>query len=818
MRRDSKSRRVSRRRPWGLALIALAGTAWGQDVTTPAGTGRAVPMQPGGQPQGQPAALPQVPAPGEDEIELSAFAEPLDIKMFVEYVAEALSINVIGNETLSGNIVLNAPVRVKRSELLPLLDSLLEQYGFTVTRDATGFYRVVASGQVPLSPGGDRATTRLIATPGLRPSGLELMIRSQLGTEGATRLSFLDDLGVIVVTDTPRRIGALERLIGEVLSRRSELRLLRFELEHIAAPVARQRVIELLGQATASAAFPGQPGGAPGSELLQVAGGGGGRLTNLSERLTADAQGNALIFRGAPDEVGLVEAVLAVIDVPNVLETRQYYAGRAARAIADVARSRGLGEVQQIQTKGAASAEAGLAPGMQLGQFQGINPLTGQPATASTSAGPTLVVDVSRGVIIYSGTAAQHEQMAALITEFDTEQDLVVIREYKLNDAKATDVADLITGLLQNQAVATETGSLLPQQQGLIQGLRRSAQPTPGGSGQAGAEGVSFAADEDVFVLADEANNQVLVKAPAKLQAQFEELIRRLDLRRAQVYIEAKIVSVTATDELRLAFEYQLINAGGAGGAFNTNFGLGSFGETGRFNDPKRVNTGLSGFTAALIRSDHVPVIINALQRNVDARVLSTPQLLVDDNEVAEIASVEVQQTLVTTQTTGNPTQTSVGQPQEAGTTLRVTPHISRGGYVRLEYNIEQSQFLGRSQNGIPADQQRNTISSDSVTVPGDTTVVIGGLTVSSVADTIVKIPLLGDIPILGFLFRDTNKSDRQTRLYIFLTPRILQEPTVRDLALLTRGPQAEAGLAEQIPVLRPTVIEIVESAAPGAR
>ncbi|MCC6660799.1 MAG: hypothetical protein IT437_07930 [Phycisphaerales bacterium] len=800
------------------AVLLACGAAPAQDSTTTVpGTGdnprtTATPSPRPGQPQAQPGKTELPPPPGEGDIELSVFSEPVDIKAFVEYVADALQIIIVGNDQLSGTVVFNAPVKVKRQGLLPLLDSLLEQHGFTIVHDPAGFYTIQASTSVKIGPGGEQSTTRLIATPGIRPSSLQQLVSGQLGgADVASRVAYLDDLGVIVITDTPRRIAALQTLITELTARLASQQLMRFEVSHIAASVARDRILKLVGAGPSSAGGvvnpqPGQP-----QEAVPGSGGDPTRLANLPERLTVDAQGNALIFRGEPSEADYVEKVLSVVDVPNVLETRQYFAGRAASSIADVAQSRGLGEVQEIQTR-PTSAQPGMQEFMQGG---GVNPATGQPVPV-TASGPSIVVDSSRGLIVFSGTPSQHEQMEQLLREFNTEEEQIVVRPYKLNDADSEEVADLITGLLENRAKGTETGSLLPGQESMIENMRNLntfgfiPPPQPGEKG----EGVNFAAGQDIFVLADKANNQVLVKAPAKLQKQFADLIERLDLRRPQVYLEAKIVSVTATDDFRLGFEYQLINAGGKGGAFNFNNGLGSFGTSG-FTDPKSVNTALSGFTAAIINSDYVPIIINAMQKDVDARVLATPQLLVDDNEPSTIVSEQVQQTKVTTQTVGNPAQTSVGEPQTAGTTLEVTPHISRGGYVRLEYKIEQSRFLGPSVDGIPADKERNEVSGDSVTVPQDTTVVVGGLRLSSTGDTVVKIPLLGDIPIIGHLFRDTNKNSRDTTLYVFLTPRILQEPTIQDLTLLTRGPQAEVGESQMIPPLEPLFIDIVQQNQP---
>ena len=220
------------------------------------------------------------------------------------------------------------------------------------------------------------------------------------------------------------------------------------------------------------------------------------------------------------------------------------------------------------------------------------------------------------------------------------------------------------------------------------------------------------------------------------------DLIEKLDQRRPQVYIEAKILAVTNTEDFRLAVESQLI-AGQF--AANTNFGLGTFGED-SFDSRKSVATGLGGFTSALIKSQYVPFIINAIQRNTDGRILSSPQLLVNDNQEASIVSLEQQPT--TTTTTGQTTdQVTFADFVSAGTTLRVTPGISEAGYLRLAYYIEQSNFVGSSAApGIPPPRQERTVESEAVTIPTDTTIVVGGITVSDRRKTVVKVPLLGDL------------------------------------------------------------------------
>jgi general secretion pathway protein D len=252
----------------------------------------------------------------------------------------------------------------------------------------------------------------------------------------------------------------------------------------------------------------------------------------------------------------------------------------------------------------------------------------------------------------------------------------------------------------------------------------------------------------------------------------------------------------------------------------NTNFGLGSLTNTtagtppvttGGFLSPKTVATGLVGLTAAVIKSDQVPIIINALKRDADTRILSSPQILVDDNEEAEIVSVDQQPTTTSTQTSGNPIQESFGGYEEAGTTLFVTPSISEGGYMRLLYEVELSNFVGVGSGGVPPPKQVRNIRSNSVTIPGDTTIVVGGIKVDAKSSTVVKVPLLGDIPLIGHLFRDTNKSNATTRLYVFITPRIMRDVNFTDLRLLTRGPRAESELPPDVPTLEPAMIERYE-------
>lgn len=792
--------------------------------------------------------------PAADMVELAAFSQPVELSALVDMLVKQLNINVAVKGALTGQVSFNAPIAVPRDRFLPLVRALLEQQGFTITHDTeTGFYLVHSLTEMPVDLSGAAPTTRVIPTPNVRPSALKAAVDAQFGggaagggggpmnpgnnpggssgmaTGGAIgTAAYIDELGVIVVTASPRRLDAIESLVKRLLLEYGRSEFIRFELKYVAASIARERALQLIGQSQQSGNRNqnfNNPGGDPNNPGTTQ-----GRTTtldNLADRLTIDPQGNALIFRGVPDEVSRVTTVLNTIDAPSGLVSRSHYVGSAARQIADLAKQRGLGEVTTIASTQNQSGNQfrGFFGGGDEGNQRN------QRQTTVSAGGPVMVVDEDRGTIVYYATEQQQNLLKDLIEGMKLEDDVVVVKEYKLRFASAEKVAEIVNGLLTNTSVASDS-SLLPGSSGSSSSNRNQNPTSPqqqqsptvilgpnlGPNGPAvGETGVGFSGGPNVFVLADKSNNQVLVKAPARQQKQFAALIERIDLRRPQVYINAKIVAVTASDDFRLAFETQVTNLFGEGIDINTAFGLSTLSSIG---GAKTVSTGLSGLTAAVVRSSYVPIIINTLETTTDTRILSEPSLMVNDNEKAKIERVDQQPTTTSNQGTAT-TTTSFAGYEDAGTDLEITPRIS-GSLVTLEIVANLSAFEGSGSGGIPPPRNKASIDNKAVTVPSDMTVVIGGITLATRTDTVRKIPLLGDIPLVGYLFRDTNKLARKTVLYIFITPRIVQDPNFEDLLLLTTGPQHEMEIETALPKLKPMLVDFfvpqrVTTEVPGA-
>ncbi|HZW07922.1 MAG TPA: hypothetical protein VFF65_12440, partial [Phycisphaerales bacterium] len=327
---------------------------------SPAATGEAAPPAE----QLPPALQTNFPPPPPGWFRFDAFAEPVDVKLLVDLVADRLKIQIISTDTAlrDKKIQLYTPVDVPEEKLIDFLGLLLEQNGQYIRKDPLGFYVIDVQGSGDNAgpvPGNDLTTTQVIPTRGLKPSGLALAIAQVLKSGPAagggaapqqqqlpTNIAYLDDLGVLVITDTPRRIGAVKGLIETLSNEQINLAFTRFDVRHLSAVMAKQRMLELLGQTANRTGIGGfnpgdnfaqQPNQQPNTGLAAL----GITTSNLAARLVPDPQANALTLRGRPEEVELIGRLLAVVDVPNQLSPKWYAVGPAAQALAEQGRRTG---------------------------------------------------------------------------------------------------------------------------------------------------------------------------------------------------------------------------------------------------------------------------------------------------------------------------------------------------------------------------------------------------------------------------------------------------------------------------------------------
>lgn len=198
-------------------------------------------------------------------------------------------------------------------------------------------------------------------------------------------------------------------------------------------------------------------------------------------------------------------------------------------------------------------------------------------------------------------------------------------------------------------------------------------------------------------------------------------------------------------------------------------------------------------------------VVVRALATHARARVMSAPRLLVNDNATGTLSSV-AEAPFTSVNASDTVATTSFAGYASAGTTVAVTPHISQDDYLRLIYSLTLNSFTGQGAQGIPPPRQTNSVDSE-VVVPDGFTVIVGGLKRRDKSETVTKVPLLGDIPILGHLFRSTTLTDVESALFIFIRPVILRDDRFLDLKYLSDWDLRQAEMPASLPPVEPMLM-----------
>ncbi|MCC9599476.1 hypothetical protein LOC67_02805 [Stieleria sp. JC731] len=303
-------------------------------------------------------------------------------------------------------------------------------------------------------------------------------------------------------------------------------------------------------------------------------------------------------------------------------------------------------------------------------------------------------------------------------------------------------------------------------------------------------------------VSADVATNSLIVFAPANVQALYEKLIRSLDQRRPQVLIEADIIAIDTSDNFSLGVEISSGDRSGAKRLFEfTSFGLSEVDPT---TGQLTVNPSL-GFNGVLVDPDVADVIVQAVSRHTRGKVLSSPRVLVNDNQTGVINSISSIpfQAFSQGETT---TLTGLGGNQEAGTTIQVTPHINEDDHLQLEFDVEFSTFIGSGSNNLPPPRQIDRVGSV-VTIPNSKTVIVGGLKRTSQADTQTGVPWLEKVPIVRELTSLRTEEQSTTSFFLFIRPRILRDSQFRDLKFISDLQTQDAQLPADFPSSAPMLV-----------
>jgi general secretion pathway protein D len=350
------------------------------------------------------------------------------------------------------------------------------------------------------------------------------------------------------------------------------------------------------------------------------------------------------------------------------------------------------------------------------------------------------------------------------------------IRVYYLQNALAEDLVKVLTGLPQ--------------------------QPKPTGAAGTAAAAAAASASGSVFsknvqIMADKSTNSLIITAETADYLIIEDVIRKLDITRSMVYLEALIMEVNASKSFNVGVEWSMLknvniqpvtDLGGQSAGLVGFTGAGlipQISSSGAVSIPSGFSLGVigAGIKIGGVLFPNIGAVLNAYQNDTDVRILSTPQLLTLDNEDAEI-TVGENIPYVARQDTGvvgSTTNYSSYEYKDIGVTLKVTPQINKEGFVRMKIDqtvtkiVNQSATVDAAGSKVLTPTTLNRKAKTTVVVKSGETVVIGGMIQDDSDKGTGKVPLLGDIPLLGWLFKTRASSNTRTNLFVFITPRIIQ-------------------------------------------
>jgi general secretion pathway protein D len=444
-----------------------------------------------------------------------------------------------------------------------------------------------------------------------------------------------------------------------------------------------------------------------------------------------------------------------------------------------------------------------LAPVVQRlvdagGAIPGGGPPGVGPGQADTSFRTTVIAEPrSNSLIVRAANAARLNLVRTLVTRLDqptSQNPAGNIYVVYLKNAEATRLAVTLRAALAGLGTGGAGGG----------GGTIATAAAPAGTSAAGGNPATAAPQAAAQpntggqIQADPATNSLIITAPEPQYRQLRAVIDRLDSRRAQVFVESLIAEVNADKIAEFGIQWQNIlgNRGDRNiGVLGTNFSIGG-------QNIIQLQQGIASGTVApstginlgLVRNVNGMYVLAGLARfletNADGNVLSTPNLMTMDNEEARIV-IGQNVPFVTGQFTNtgasngsvNPFQTI--ERKDVGITLRVRPQISENGTVKMQIFQEVSNVQANSINSPSGLITNKRSIESSVLVEDGAIVVLGGLLQDEYSGNQEKVPVVGDVPVLGNLFRSETRSRRKTNLMVFLRPVVLRDaPQTDDLSL----------------------------------
>jgi len=675
--------------------------------------------------------------------------------------------------------------QVRVGDLYLLLESVLKFKGFAMTCHEGNLVIIVPAADVlkanpdlidgasKILDAGDMVVTDVFDLHHISVSAASTLLQN---LQLSLAVTPVEGSQTLIVTCYAHQIERIERLLGIVdrpgAPREFRFRSLKYTLadsltKKIQTLVSKLGGVSITVGTTPAASWPrpggsGPPAGKPSPPST------GSMSADESVYLDADERTNRVLMIGRGDQLALVEKLVDSLDIAQQdLRVLKIYDVLHVEAQET---KKKLQELEMIGEGGRSRTISGAGAGKIA---------TTEIVEGALAEQPVVVVLEATNSLVINATEEQHARVEAMMAYLDAaaRTETIPYEIYSLENQSPEDVAQVLEKIVQ------ET---VQDKDGKLQTIVRNA-------------------EEQIVIVPDKNTFSLIVYASRKNQEWIRKLIETLDRRRPQVLIDVTLVEIRKTDEFNFDLNlitsiHDLVETGGQTKQFYADQDttvVGKLLQTGRshFLDFE-VDSGTgTGFYA----DEHINALLRAVQTKNYGRVLAKPKVLVNDNEKGTIKTADT--TYVVTKS-AIPVIAGTAGPQnmliettvkyeayDAGVTLEITPHISEK-VLRLEIKLNRSDFTGITVEK-PPDETSSDISTI-VTVPDRSTIILGGMLRLNQTKSGSKVPILGDLPLVGGLFRSISNSDIQSKLYIFVRAEVIRptEPCRqedRDIDVLSR-------------------------------
>ncbi|OHB52769.1 MAG: hypothetical protein A2Y10_02055 [Planctomycetes bacterium GWF2_41_51] len=725
-------------------------------------------------------AINEMDIPNGDEVLELNLPEKLEIVTLIDLVGRYLNLNYLYDETkVTGSVTVKVQGRIRVRELYSLLESVLKFRNFSMSRKGNLVTIVPISEALDQDPvlvdgtvkPGDVAVTKVFRLKYINTAAAKkLLTEMKLGSS----ITEIPEIGTVVITEYAFRMQRIEDLLNLVdvpgPPKEFKLRVLKYTLaeslvQKIQALAEQLGTIDItIGTSTAQPTIPGRitrtprpitpPGAIPGQTT---------ESTSKGVFVDFDKRTNRVLMIGLPAELESVDKIIDSLDVPqqdlriiSEYEIQFIDINKIVEALKELNIIQGA-----ISTSGQSQRQTITRPGGEGVPQPMINPAVSESGTGGAALldQPQVVMLESTNSLLVNATPEQHIQISQIIAYIDREpiQTAIPYKIYRLENQDPEDLAETLNGLI---------GKTVTDAEGKIQ------------------QSVKYT-EENIVIVPDLGTFSLIVYASRKNQEWIGSLIQSLDVRRPQVLIDVSLVEITRDDK----FQYDLDVVANAtdlvenslvinGDAINTRFPASSPSDKlfeGGFFAPVGSDQVARGF----FNAGRIQVLLDLIDKNQYGRVLARPKVLVNDNEEGTISTEDVTYIAQTTTTivpgVDTPQTSTTFTPYTAKIELKITPQISEGSLLRLEIEMQRNDFQDTAgSTGGPPDEKKSNVNTI-VTVPDGSTIILGGLTKLNQDKTTNKVPLLGDIPVAGTLFRSAGKTAVDSKLYIFVKANILR-------------------------------------------